>query len=257
MVEPFVLRRVKKDVLKELPDKIESTILVDFDEESKKLYDANLSLIRKDLETQFVGDKIKNKILVIAMLTKLRQLCCAPQLLYENYTGQAAKLQACMEIVQNCKETGKKVLIFSQFTSLLDIIADQLLQENISFYMLTGESSKNKRQEMVNAFNQDDTQVFLISLKAGGTGLNLTSAEVVIHFDPWWNLSAQNQATDRAHRYGQNKKVQVFKLIVRNSIEEKILNLQGKKKELSDALINENEGIITKMSREDILDLFM
>lgn len=256
MVEPFILRRVKKDVLKELPDKIESTILVDFDEESKKLYDANLSLIRQDLETQFANGQSNNKILVIAMLTKLRQLCCAPQLLYDNFAGEAVKLDACMEIVNNCKENKKKVLIFSQFTSLLDIIAQRLFQENISYYMLTGDTSKSKRQEMVNTFNQDDTQVFLISLKAGGTGLNLTGAEVVIHFDPWWNLSAQNQATDRAHRFGQEKNVQVFKLIVRNSIEEKILNLQEKKKDLSDAIINENEGIITKMSKEDILELF-
>lgn len=256
MVEPFILRRIKKDVLKELPDKIESTILVDFDEESKKLYDANLSLIRRDLETQFAQGQANNKILVIAMLTKLRQLCCAPQLLYDDFTGESVKLNACMELVHNCKENHKKVLIFSQFTSLLNIIAERMLNENISYYMLTGETGKSKRQEMVNAFNQDDTQVFLISLKAGGTGLNLTGAEVVIHFDPWWNLSAQNQATDRAHRYGQEKNVQVFKLIVRNSIEEKILNLQEKKKDLSDAIINENEGIITKMSKEDILELF-
>lgn len=256
MVEPFILRRVKKDVLKELPDKIESTILVDFDEESRKLYDANLNLIRQDLETQFALGQSNNKILVIAMLTKLRQLCCAPQLLYENFMGEAVKLNACMDIVHNCKENNKKVLIFSQFTSLLDIIAARMLEEDISYYMLTGETSKAKRQEMVNAFNQDDTQVFLISLKAGGTGLNLTSAEVVVHFDPWWNLSAQNQATDRAHRFGQEKNVQVFKLIVRNSIEEKILRLQEKKKDLSDAIINENEGIITKMSKDDILELF-
>ena len=255
MVEPFVLRRVKKDVLKELPDKIESTIMVEFDEKSKQLYDANLALIRSDLETQFANGG-NNRILVIAMLTKLRQLCCAPSLLYDNFDGENVKLNACMEIVHNCKESGKKVLIFSQFTSLLEIIEQTLIKEDISYYMLTGATGKAQRQAMVNAFNQDDTEVFLISLKAGGTGLNLTGAECVIHFDPWWNLSAQNQATDRAHRFGQEKNVQVFKLIVKNSIEEKIMELQEQKKDLSDAIINENEGVITSMSKDDILDLF-
>lgn len=255
MVDPFVLRRVKKDVLKELPEKIESTIMVEFDEKSKQLYDANLSLIRNDLETQFANGG-NNRILVIAMLTKLRQLCCAPSLLYENFDGENVKLNACMEIVHNCKDSHKKVLIFSQFTSLLDIIEQTLIKEDISYYKLTGATGKAQRQAMVNAFNQDDTEVFLISLKAGGTGLNLTGAECVIHFDPWWNLSAQNQATDRAHRFGQEKNVQVFKLIVKNSIEEKIMELQEQKKDLSDAIINENEGIITSMSKDDILDLF-
>ena len=195
-------------------------------------------------------------ILVIAMLTKLRQLCCAPSLLYDNFDGENVKLNACMEIVHNCKDSGKKVLIFSQFTSLLEIIEQTLIKEDISYYMLTGATGKAQRQAMVNAFNQDDTEVFLISLKAGGTGLNLTGAECVIHFDPWWNLSAQNQATDRAHRFGQEKNVQVFKLIVKNSIEEKIMELQEQKKDLSDAIINENEGVITSMSKDDILDLF-
>lgn len=257
MVEPFILRRIKKDVLKELPEKVEKTMLIDMDEESRKLYLANVASIRHDLNIQFKEKGYdKSKILILSMLTKLRQFCCDPRLIYDDYTGNSDKLNACMELVHQCCETKKKVLIFSQFTSLLSLIEKELKKNKISYYLLKGSTPKNERQNYVHAFNHDDTQVFLISLKAGGTGLNLTSAEVVIHFDPWWNISAQNQATDRAYRLGQHNNVQVFKLIMKDTIEEKIQNLQELKKDLSDSIINENDGLITSMSKKELMDLF-
>lgn len=257
MVEPFILRRVKKDVLKELPEKVENTLYVDLDEEAKKLYMANVALIRKDLTQAFKEQGLaKSQIMILSMLTRLRQLCCDPRLLYENFAGVSSKLEACMELIETCQQSGKKVLLFSQFTSLLSLIENELKQRNMAYYLLKGSTPKTQRQQLVNAFNTNDIPVFLISLKAGGTGLNLTSAEVVIHFDPWWNISAQNQATDRAYRIGQHNNVQVFKLIARDTIEEKIMQLQERKKDLGDSIISQSDGIITSMSKDEIMDLF-
>lgn len=257
LVEPFILRRVKKDVLKELPAKMEHTMLVEMDEEANKLYLANVAMMKEELRESFDQQGVqRSKIIVLSMLTRLRQLCCDPRLLYENYEGTGAKIQACMEYIETCRASHKKILLFSQFTSLLALLEKELIATDIPYYLLKGSTPKIKRQQMVNAFNNDDTSVFLISLKAGGTGLNLTSAEVVIHFDPWWNVSAQNQATDRAYRIGQHNNVQVVKLIAKDTIEEKILHLQDLKKDLSESIISNNEGIITSMSKEELLDLF-
>ena len=257
MVEPFILRRVKKDVLKELPEKVENTMLIELDEETRKLYMANVSLIRDDLNKSFQEKGFANsKIMILSMLTRLRQLCCDPRLLYENYNGIGAKISACMEFIESCRESGKKVLLFSQFTSLLSLLEKELVRQDIPYYLLKGSTPKLQRQQLVNSFNSDDTPIFLISLKAGGTGLNLTSAEVVIHFDPWWNVSAQNQATDRAYRIGQHNNVQVVKLIAKDTIEEKIMQLQSLKQDLSDSIIHNNEGIITSMSKEELMNLF-
>jgi len=257
MVEPFILRRVKKDVLKELPEKAEHTLLVDLGEEARKLYMANVALIRSDLQSSFAAKGLsRSRLMVLSMLTKLRQFCCDPRLLYDNYTGSSAKLDACMELVENCIESQKKILLFSQFTSLLSLIEDEFISRGIPYYLLKGSTPKAQRQHLVNAFNTNDIPVFLISLKAGGTGLNLTSAEVVIHFDPWWNVSAQNQATDRAYRIGQHNNVQVYKLIARDTIEERIMLLQEQKKELGDSIITQSDGIITSMTQTEILNLF-
>lgn len=257
LVEPFILRRVKKDVLKELPEKVENTLLVDLDEEARKLYMANVALVKKDLNDAVERQGLnKSRIMILSMLTRLRQLCCDPRLLYENYHGTSAKLDACMQLIESCREAGKKVLIFSQFTSLLALIEEALDNQGTPYYLLKGSTPKAQRQHLVNAFNTNDIPVFLISLKAGGTGLNLTSAEVVIHFDPWWNISAQNQATDRAYRIGQHNNVQVFKLIARDTIEERIMSLQDQKKDLGDSIIMQSDGIITSMSQADIIDLF-
>ena len=161
MIRPFVLRRLKRDVLKDLPDKLEKDMFSPLESEQKELY--------------------------------------------EGYKGNSSKLEMCMELVQNAVNGGHKLLLFSQFTTMLDVLAVRLKKAKVSFYMLTGSTSKEKRAQMVHAFNEDDTSVFCISLKAGGTGLNLTAADIVIHYDPWWNLAVQNQATDRAHRIGQHE----------------------------------------------------
>lgn len=255
LISPFILRRTKKEVLKELPDKIENTIPIEFNEEERKLYLANLAKINTELQTKLDMAKIDH-ISILAMLTKLRQICCEPRVAFDGIKNASSKMQGCMDLIKNLKQNNKKVLLFSTFTSVLDLLTVELEKEEISYYTLTGKTDKIKRRELVKKFQKDDTTVFLISLKAGGTGLNLTAAEAVIHFDPWWNISAQNQATDRAHRIGQENTVQVFKLIIKDSIEERILELQEKKKNLSDTFVEGNNGTITSMSTEDIMELF-
>lgn len=255
LVAPFVLRRNKKEVLRELPDKIEQNYIIDFSEEENKLYVAHLAQVNREL-SQMVNMQSTDKITILAMLTKLRQLCCEPRLVFENIHEPSSKLKACIHLIQTLKENKQKVLLFSSFTSMLELIADELYKEGISYYILTGATNKEERRELVERFQNDSTTVFLISLKAGGTGLNLTSAEAVIHYDPWWNQSAQNQATDRAYRIGQRKKVQVFKLVMKNSIEEKIQKLQLMKKELADMFVENNETNLAKMSKEELLSLF-
>ncbi len=255
LVSPFILRRSKKDVLTELPDKIETTQLIPFNEEENNLYYANLAQINEQLQALLQMETV-DKIAVLAMLTKLRQICCEPRLLYENIENSSSKMKACIELITNFKENHQKVLLFSSFTSVLALLADELQMLGIRYFLLTGQTSKEERRELVEKFQAGQADVFLISLKAGGTGLNLTAAEGVIHYDPWWNVSAQNQATDRAYRIGQKNNVQVYKLVMKDSIEEKIVSLQEKKKELADMFIENNDGSIAQMSKEDIMELF-
>lgn len=255
LISPFILRRNKKEVLTELPEKIEKTISLEFNKEEQKLYLANLVQVNKDLQKQLNYEKI-DRIAILAMLTRLRQICCEPRVLYENITNISSKLEGCLDLIRNFQGNNQKVLLFSSFTSVLDLIIEELEKEQISYYKLTGDTKKEERHRLVNQFQSDNTTVFLISLKAGGTGLNLTAAEAVIHFDPWWNMSAQNQATDRAHRIGQQNVVTVYKLVMKDSIEEKILDLQNKKKNLADSFVEGNEGGITSMSTDDIIELF-
>jgi SNF2 family DNA or RNA helicase/uncharacterized Zn finger protein len=257
LVSPFILRRLKSDVLKELPEKTETIMNAKLEDEQLKLYLANVAKIKQELFEQIKQAGFENsKIMILSMLTRLRQLCCDPSLMYENYTGSSAKLEMCIELIQSCIESGHKLLLFSQFTSMLAIIKDRLRALNIKCFLLQGSTSKEERQRLVNQFNVDDTPVFLISLKAGGTGLNLTGADIVIHYDPWWNISAQNQATDRVHRIGQKNSVQVYKLIAKDTIEEKILKLQQNKAELADMIVREGDGIIARMSKDEITSLF-
>lgn len=255
MVEPFILRRTKQEVLNELPDKIENTIKIAFSKDEEKLYIANLSQINDQLKSVLNVEQI-DKIQILTMMTRLRQLCCEPRILYNEIQEPSSKMKACLDIIKKAKENNQKVLLFSSFTSSLNLIEKELRKEDISYYVLTGSTNKIKRHQLVNAFQNDNTNVFLISLKAGGTGLNLTAASIVIHYDPWWNMSAQNQATDRAYRIGQTNNVQVYKLIMKNSIEEKIQKLQEQKQDLSNIFIENNNGSITKMSTNDIIALF-
>lgn len=249
-VSPFILRRLKSEVLTELPPKIETVVSASLENEQKDLYISQLAQIKQTLVPE--NDKI-NKVVVLSMLTKLRQICCSPELIEPNYGGNSAKNEMCLELIDSAVESGKKILLFSQFTSMLDIIERQLVERGISYYMLTGSTPKPERLKLVDKFNSGDVQVFLISLKAGGTGLNLTSADVVIHYDPWWNESVMNQATDRAHRMGQTNTVQVYKLIVNGTIEEKILKLQEKKSALSNMIIGAKQS--GQLSYEDILEI--
>ena len=220
-----------------------------------KLYLANLIQVNKELQEQLNYDNV-DRIAILAMLTRLRQICCEPRIIYDNISNISSKLSGCLDLIRNFLGNNQKVLLFSSFTSVLDLIAKELEKESITYYQLTGDTKKEERHRLVNQFQNDDTTVFLISLKAGGTGLNLTAAEAVIHFDPWWNMSAQNQATDRAYRIGQENVVTVYKLVMKDSVEEKILELQNKKKNLADSFVENNEGSITTMSTNDIIELF-
>ena len=205
---------------------------------------------------QLSGSDSQNSIEVLAMLTRLRQICNEPRVLFENIPNASSKMLGALDLIETLRENKQKILLFSSFTTVLDLMANELDQRGISYTMLTGQTSREDRRHRVNDFQTDDTEVFLISLKAGGTGINLTSAQAVIHFDPWWNVSAQNQATDRAYRIGQKNNVQVFKLIMKDSVEEKIIELQEQKQDLFDAFVENNQGSITKMSRSDIIALF-
>ena len=235
-------------------DKIEEIRYARFEEEQQKLYDAQVTHLREMLAGNLF-EKGEEKMKILAELTKLRQICCDPALRVDHYKGGSAKREAAMELIKNAADAGHKMLVFSQFTSMLEILEQELRDEDISYYKITGATPKEERIRLVHAFNEDETPVFLISLKAGGTGLNLTGADFVIHYDPWWNLAAQNQATDRAHRIGQTKQVTVFRMIVKDSIEEKILHMQDAKKDLADAILAGEGKAITQMSKEEMMEL--
>ena len=254
MVSPFLLRRKKSDVLKDLPDKLEEVLYAGMETKQRRLYDAQVAKIVGLVESQ--GDAFdKNKIAILAEITKTRQICCDPGLLFENYDGDSAKRLACMELVQSVADGGHKMLLFSQFTSMLELLEEDLKKAGLSYYKITGSTPKEERVRLVNEFNGDDTPVFLISLKAGGTGLNLTGADIVIHYDPWWNTAAQDQATDRAHRIGQTKKVTVYRIIAKDTIEEKILQLQETKKELADSVLSGETRSLGSMTKEELLEI--
>ena len=255
MVSPFILRRLKGDVLKDLPEKLEENYYAVMEDEQQRLYDGQVIRMKQSLEKESEDNFRKNKLQILAELTRIRQICCDPVLLFDDYQGESAKRNTCLQLIENAIEGDHKVLLFSQFTSMLEILERDLKERQISYYKITGETSKEKRLELVQQFNADKVPVFLISLKAGGTGLNLTGADIVIHYDPWWNVAAQNQATDRAHRIGQTKTVSVYKLIVKNSIEEKILKMQEDKKNLADAVLNGESTNLMDMTKDDLLQL--
>ena len=260
LISPFILRRLKKDVLNELPEKIEKIIKVDMTKEQKKVYASYTKYVKDIIERKVHNDEFNSsKIEILSYITKLRQISLDPSIVMDEYNGESGKLIALSEIITDMIDRGRKILVFSQFTSVLSKIKRVLDGNSLSYYYLDGSVKSSKRQELVNKFNTDNTNVFLISLKAGGTGLNLTSADVVIHFDPWWNPAVEEQATDRAHRIGQKNVVEVIKLISEGTVEEKILNLQDRKKELIDNLIGGdslNNSLFSNLSKENILKLF-
>jgi len=260
-IKPFILRRLKKDVVAELPPKIEHKLVVDMTEEQKKLYTAYMLSARKTVERDFLlpGQK-GNKLEIMALLTRLRQICCDPAVFLEDYQGDSGKMQALEELLEEVLAQKHRVLLFSQFTRVLKNIVGRLKSKGIPYSYLDGNTPAKVRNDLVNDFNAGSNDIFLISLKAGGTGLNLTGADIVIHFDPWWNPAVEQQATDRAHRIGQEKTVQVIKLIAKDTIEEKIYNLQEKKKEIFDKVVEVSTSemsLISKLSEAEIRELFI
>lgn len=253
LIKPFMLRRTKKEVMDELPDKIEQKFYVELEKEHKRAYKSFVNLIKRR-----ILENNEDNITVFSYLTKLRQLSIAPEIIVKNYKGKNSKLEILMNIIKSNKT--RKILVFSQFTKVLDLIGNRLNEENISYSYIDGKIDAKKRLELVEEFNNTDkNKVFLISLKAGGTGLNLTSASMIIHFDPWWNPAVEDQASDRAHRIGQKNVVDVIKLISKDTVEEKVIEMQEIKKDIIDDIINSNlesSTALKRLSRDEIIDLF-
>ena len=253
LIKSFILRRTKKEVITELPDKIEQKIIIDLEKEHKRAYKGYVNLI-----TRKIKENNQDNITVFSYLTKLRQLCLSPELMVKNYQGKNSKLDVLINIINDSSD--QKILVFSQFTKVLEVIGKRLNEENISYSYLDGKTSAKDRVKLVEEFNTNNNKAFLISLKVGGTGLNLTSANIVVHFDPWWNPAVEDQASDRAHRIGQKNVVNVIKLIAKGTAEERVINLQETKKELIEDVINgnlDNSSTLKNLSKDDIIDLFM
>lgn len=248
IVSPFILRRTKDEVLTELPEKVENNMIVELSKEQKKLYMAYVKRAKKELR-EFDKEE-NNNLKVLAILTKLRQICNSPQLFDENYTGEVAKIELLKELMPDILSNGHRILIFSQFLGTLEEIKEELEKEKVEYFYIDGSVKSKERMEISKKFNSGEGQVVLISLKAGGTGLNLIGADVVIHYDPWWNFAVENQASDRAHRIGQKKSVQVIKLIIEGTIEEKIIKIQENKRTLSENILGKNNGNNNKDSKE-------
>lgn len=249
LIGPFVLRRLKKDVMKELPEKVEKIVYSAFSGEQKKLYGANVLRLKEEVE------RGEEKFKILSGLTRLRQICCDPSLCYENYRGGSAKLNTCMDVIAGAVPAGHRILLFSQFSSMFPLMEKRLSDSGIDSFTLTGSTPKEERNRLAARFNAGEAQVFLISLKAGGTGLNLTGADFVILYDPWWNAAAENQASDRAHRIGQRRQVTVVRLISKGTVEENILRLQESKRELADRIVTTGTVSLAGLNREEILRL--
>ena len=255
IIAPFLLRRTKKEVLTELPDKIESNMVVTLSNEQKQLY---MSYIKKaKSEMKKFNENENNRMKILAILTKLRQICNSPTLFKEDYKGEVAKLEVLRDLLPDITENGHRLLIFSQFVGTLKEIEKELVNMGIEYFYIDGSVKSKERVDICNKFNAGERQVVLISLKAGGTGLNLVGADVVIHYDPWWNIAVENQASDRAYRIGQKKSVQVIKLVTEGTIEEKIIKIQENKRQLSENLLESKDGekVLFEMSDKELMEL--
>ncbi|MCL2521623.1 MAG: DEAD/DEAH box helicase [Erysipelotrichales bacterium] len=249
-IAPFILRRTKKQVLSELPEKMESIYYAKMDVKQRKVYESYLWKLRESLS------KDENYIYVLSLITKLRQICASPELLLEDYSDESAKLELALELIEGYLQAGHKILLFSFFSSMLTLIEKRLKERRIEYYKMTGETKSSDRLRLTEDFNNHpEPLVFLISLKTGGVGLNLTGADVVIHYDPWWNLSVENQATDRSHRIGQKNKVEVIKLIVQDSIEDKIIELQQRKNALVNDILTDDSEFLNNLSTSELIAL--
>lgn len=253
-IHPLVLRRMKKDVLHELPEKIENTMYAELSTDQKTMYMSYLAVARE--ETAHLLEMGGNKIKILSLLMRLRQICCHPLLIDETYAKESGKCEMLLELVSNAVDSGHRILVFSQFTSMLAIIRKKLDELGISSFYLDGKTPPYERAELSDRFNGGERDVFLVSLKAGGTGLNLTGADTVIHYDPWWNPAVTDQASDRAYRIGQTRAVQVIRLAAKGTIEEKILKLQERKRLLADDFIKVNHETLADLSNDEIIALF-
>ncbi len=259
MIKPFLLRRTKEQVAQDLPEKIEDILYCEMEGEQLKVYEAFRNKYRDFLLGKFEEDGLnKSKIHVLEGLTKLRQICDSPRLLPgdEVYTDESAKIKTLLNHIEE-KTNNHKILIFSQFVKMLELVKEELLRRGIMFEYLDGKRTGRQRKESVNNFQENDrVRVFLISLKAGGTGINLTAADYVYLLDPWWNPAVENQAIDRTHRIGQDKNVIAYRMICKNTIEEKIMNIKSRKKKIASDIIQTEENILKTLSKDDIMNLF-
>ena len=255
LINPFILRRLKRDVISELPEKIEKKYYVQMTSDQRLAYKNYMKDVKLSIKN---GEE--DKVTIFSYLTRLRQICLDPSLVDENYNGKNGKINTAIDIIEDIIESKYKILVFSQFTSVLKKLRKELIERGIESKYLDGTTVAKERISLVNEFNESkEAQVFLISLKAGGTGLNLTSAKFVMHMDPWWNPAIEDQATDRAHRIGQKNIVEVIKLIAKDTIEENIIKLQEDKREIINSVISDdslNINNISKLTNEEILDLF-
>lgn len=251
LVQPYILRRIKSEVLTELPPKTEQTIHVEQTEEEATFYEA-LRRTAEERMAHFMAEN--NRISVLAEITKLRQACCDSSLVDASVVIENSKLNAFIETLKNIIENGHKALVFSQYVSFLTIVRKRMADENIVYQYLDGSTSPANRKKSVDAFQSGEGDVFLLSLKAGGSGLNLTAADYVIHLDPWWNPAVEDQASDRAHRIGQERPVTIYRFVMRNTIEEKIIGLHEHKRNLANELLS-GHGISGKLSNDDLMNL--
>ncbi|WP_424767632.1 SNF2 helicase associated domain-containing protein [Paenibacillus sp. sgz302251] len=255
---PFLLRRLKRDVLQELPEKIETLQASELLPDQKKLYVSLLAKLQQETVKHLNEQSFhQNKIKILAGITRLRQLCCHPSLFVEDYKGSSAKFEQLLEIIEECQSAGKRLLIFSQFTEMLALIGRELGYLGVPYFYLDGQTPAAERVELCSRFNNGERDLFLLSLKAGGTGLNLTGADTVILYDLWWNPAVEQQAADRAHRIGQKNVVQVIRLVTHGTVEDKMYELQQKKKSLIDEMIQPGQETLSSLSEQDIREILM
>ncbi|WP_160043464.1 DEAD/DEAH box helicase [Paenibacillus sp. USDA918EY] len=256
MVQPFILRRMRADVLEELPERIETVRQSELSRDQKKLYAAYLEEFKEETmrDLEFEGFQ-RSRMKILAGITRLRQLCCHPVLFVDGYEGESGKLQQLLEVAQDCLESGRRMLIFSQFTSMLRIIRSELGKLGIPAFYLDGQTPAKERLDICDRFNAGENDVFLISLKAGGTGLNLTGADTVILYDLWWNPAVEEQAAGRAHRMGQKNVVQVIRLVTKGTVEEKMMELQQRKKDLIREVMEPGSDTQTALTEQEIREL--
>lgn len=255
-IRPFILRRLKTDVLQDLPEKTETTEYIELSSEQKRLYQTQFSMLRKNVKAFIDSDTLgKNQMNILSGMMRLRQICNDPRLINNDYTGESSKLDRLMEILDEAYENGKRVVLFSQFTNMLDIIKEEVNKRGYSYHYLSGSTPNKVRLELTTQFNMGEKDLFLISLKAGGTGLNLTGGDTVILYDSWWNPAVEDQAADRVYRLGQKKAVQVIRLVSQGTIEERISELQDKKRELVDSVIESDNKEAHNLTKDDILSI--